>query len=156
MTLSSIELTCSCSSCGWWNNSDCSQYQPCITRSSDTRCDILEWSASSPCTNEPSGEDLCTGWMVEVNKVQKGLDLGIVWLDWVSRVDGLLVTMVDSDSCSFTKSCNTFWSLTPCLQPLCYVCVNVCNFCVLSPSWSRGTCIVQPLRNYNQNPVFVA
>ena len=69
-------------------------------------------------------------------KCRKGVDLGIAWLDWVSRMDGLLATVVNSDSCSFIRSCNKFrfWL---CVCNRCVVCVNVCDsvFCYLLDPW---------------------
>ena len=46
--------------------------------------------------------------MFTVESAEKGMDLGAKDADWMSLRNGLHLVVVELDSCSFTRLCNTF------------------------------------------------
>ena len=50
---------------------------------------------------------------------EKGMELGVSGADWMSLRNGLHLVVVELDSCSFTRTCNTLF-LSPASTALCY------------------------------------
>ena len=44
-------------------------------------------------------------WL-QIKVLQKGVDLGVTDVDWMSVRDGLHLAVLEFDSCSFTRTCN--------------------------------------------------
>ena len=47
--------------------------------------------------------------MATDESAEKGMDLGVKDADWMSLTNGLHLVVVELDSCSFTRTCNTLF-----------------------------------------------